>query len=299
MRESLFIGVDGGATKCIVRVEDETGQMLGREVSGPANIRLSVSQAWGSIHSALEKILNQLNIKLGDPAYHWYAGMGLAGCELSSAYESFLGVKHSFDKLVISSDAHTACLGAHAGKDGAVIIVGTGAVGFQLVANQATKVGGWGFPQDDEGGGASLGLQAVKVTLQALDGRMPLSSLASLIYARFENNLEQFVSWTNQANSTAFAGLAPMVIQQCQAGDPVAVKIMQEAVNAVNHLGDTLHAAQPDQTTILPCSLIGGIAPFMQPLLSDRLRARLAPSQLTPDAGAILLVRDYLSKGGK
>ena len=157
-----------------------------------------------------------------------------------------------------------------------------------------TKVGGWGFTHDDEGGGAWLGLQAVKITLQALDGRLPLSSLANLVYARFEDNLEQFVSWTNQANSTAFAELAPIVIQQCQAGDPVALKIMEEAVSAVNRLGDTLHAAQPDQARILPCSLIGGIAPFMEPMLCDTLRARLSPCQLTPDAGAILLVRDYL-----
>jgi len=299
MTKSLFIGVDGGATKCIVRVEDEAGQLLGRETSGPANIRLSVSKAWASIYSALDIILKPLNIKLGDPAYHWYAGMGLAGCELSSAYESFLSTKHSFNQLVISSDAHTACLGAHAGSDGAVIIIGTGTVGFQVVAHQATKVGGWGFPHDDEGGGASLGLEAVKVTLQALDGRLPFSGLANLIYARFDHHLERFVNWVNHANSTAFAELAPLVIQQYQAGDAVAINIMQEAANAINGLGDTLQAAQPDQQAMLPCALIGGVAPFIQPLLNVSLRERLVPSQLTPDAGAILLVKDYLAKGKK
>lgn len=297
MKESLYIGVDGGATKCIVRVEDESGKMLGREIGGPANIRLSVSQAWASINFALEKILNQLNIKLGDTDYHWYAGMGLAGCELSSAYESFLATKHCFKKLVISSDAHTACLGAHAGKDGAIIIIGTGVVGFQIEEKQANiKVGGWGFPHDDEGGGAWLGLQAVRVTLQGLDGRIPLSDLANLVYAQFENKMEKFVSWTNQANSTAYAELAPLVIQQFNAEDPVAVQIMQDAVNAVNSVGDTLQAAQRDKTTLLPCSLIGGIAPFMGPLLSETLHERLMPCQLTPDAGAVLLVRECKDK---
>ena len=52
MKQHLFIGVDGGATKSIVRVEDETGRLLGKEIGGPANIRLSVDQSWQSIHSA-------------------------------------------------------------------------------------------------------------------------------------------------------------------------------------------------------------------------------------------------------
>jgi len=289
--QSLFIGVDGGATKCIVRIEDETGRMLGREMSGPANIRLSVTQAWQSINLALEKILVPLSITPGDPSYHWHAGMGLAGCEVTTAYESFLNQPHYFETLVISSDAHTACLGAHSGRDGAIIIIGTGVVGFQVESGQTTKVGGWGFPHDDEGGGAWLGLEAVKETLQVLDGRQPPANLANLVYAQFENNLDDFVTWANQANSTAFAELAPLVIQQCQLGDPIARNIMKNAASAINKVGSALDASQS-----LPCSLIGGIAPFIESFLNENLRSRITPCERTPDAGAVLLVRDLLAK---
>lgn len=292
MTESLFIGVDGGASKCIVRVENKSGKLLGRETSGPANIRLSVPQAWESIHSALDKILKPLDIKLHDPAFRWHAGMGLAGCEISSAYEAFLSQDHDFETLVISSDAHTACLGAHRGEDGAIIIIGTGSVGFQVEAGETTKVGGWGFPYDDEGGGAWLGFQAVKLVLQMLDGRLPPSDLARRIYAKFENDLELFISWVNQANSTAFAELAPFVIQQVEAGDPAALALMYEAASAINRIGEALSSAQSAHQ--LPCSLVGGIAPFIEPFLSEKLRAQLVPCQLTPDAGATLLLRDYL-----
>ena len=35
---------------------------------------------------------------------------------------------HPFRTAVITTDAHAACIGAHGGKDGGVIIAGTGAV---------------------------------------------------------------------------------------------------------------------------------------------------------------------------
>ncbi len=155
-----------GQQKCTVRVEDEAGRLLGRETSGQANIRLSVSHAWQSIYTALEKILLPLNIALRDKRFCFHAGMGIAGCEIPVAYQAFLNQAHSFTTLVVTSDAHTACLGAHGGNDGAIIIVGTGVVGFQVESQHTVKVGGWGFPHDDEIGACTRALHAVGMTLQ-------------------------------------------------------------------------------------------------------------------------------------
>lgn len=293
MTQTFFVGVDGGATKCIVRVEDEQGNVLGREISGSANINISVTQAWQSIFLALEKIIKPLAISL--EGNRWHVGMGMAGCEVKQAYHEFLNQPHPFETLKVSSDAHIACLGAHNGKDGSIIIIGTGAVGLQVELGQTHKVGGWGFPHDDQGGGAWLGLEAVKVTLQALDKRRPFSGLALEVYNFFHKNLDDLVTWANQANSTAFAELAPLVIKQSQTKDGVAIQVMQEAAKSIDNISFALEAARLNPSHPLPCSLIGGIASFMQPFLNDKLRGRLMPCKLTPDAGAILLVKNYLS----
>lgn len=295
MTQTFFIGVDGGATKCIVRIEDEAGRLVGREISGPANIRLSVDQAWSSIHSAVKNILQPLGISLSEKQYRFHAGMGLAGYEIESAYQAFLKHSHSFDTLIVSSDAHVACLGAHDGHDGAIIIIGTGTVGFQIESEHITKVGGWGFPHDDEGGGAWLGLNAIQITLQWLDNRLPVSQLAKAVYAHFEEDQERIVVWANQANSTAFAELAPIVIKQCEAGDKTAIQLMQKAAAAIDVIGDALERSQLAEKHPLPCALIGGISPFIQSYLTAKLRERLFPCQSTPDAGAILLVRNALT----
>ncbi len=43
------------------------------------------------------------------------------------------------------TDAHAACIGAHNGADGAIIIIGTGVVGYQTQNGEGVQVGGWGF----------------------------------------------------------------------------------------------------------------------------------------------------------
>lgn len=289
MAQSLFVGVDGGATKCIVRVEDEVGNVLGQEISGPANIRISVDQAWQSIRGALNKILSDHSSQ-----YELHAGMGLAGCELQEVYQIFLQRQHSFKSLVVTSDAHIACLGAHGGQDGAIIIAGTGMAGYQICQGKVSKVSGWGFPYDDEGGGAWIGLRAVMQTFQWLDGRRKASALNQAIYQHFQKDSERLINWANLANSTAFAELAPLVIQHSEAGDVNATQILQEAAYAIDKVGDALQAAQPDPKKILPCTLIGGVARFLRPLLAEPLKSRLQSSVADPVQGAVMLVREHV-----
>src|SRR5437764_1049925 len=66
-----------------------------------------------------------------------------------------------------------ANLGAHAGGDGGIVIVGTGSIGFARVGEEVYTIGGYGFPVSDEGSGADLGLSAIRRSLWARDGRTP------------------------------------------------------------------------------------------------------------------------------
>lgn len=291
----FFVGVDGGATKAVVRLEDEAGNLLGRVTGGPANIRLSVDKTWDAINTSLSQLLQSEGLSLSDESYQFHVGMGLAGCEVTSACDDFLARAHPFKTLVLSSDAHAACLGAHHGHDGAIIIVGTGVVGYQQYHGVISKVGGFGFPQDDEGGGAWIGLQAASLTLKSLDGRYKGSALTEKVYAGFNKHLDEFVSWLNEANSTQFATLAPLVVEAASAGVDDALNIMQRAAMAVDSVSNALLAAQKGKS-ILPCVLIGSVAPYLQPYLGDALRERLRTAKAMPDEGAIQLVREYLTK---
>src|SRR3990167_2922498 len=216
--------------------------------------------------------------------------MGLAGCEVVSAYHAFLQQhSHFFHTLHVTSDAYTACLGAHGGLDGAIIISGTGSTGLQIQNGFTTKVGGWGFPHDDEGGGAWLGLQAVKSALHSLDGRLSSSRLAEAIYAHFKDQNE-FIQWINHANSTNYAELAPIVIQCAKDGEEIAIHLLQQAAQAIETLANVLLSKQSPSHS-LPLALIGSVGHHLLPYLSLSLRKYLTPCQTTPDSGAIFLIR--------
>ena len=295
MANDIFIGIDGGGSQSKVRIEDGAGNLLSQAIGGPANIRLSVEGAWHSIHAALEEALQPLNLRLENKNHRFHAGIGLAGCEVPEAVHAFLNYPHPFTTLELKSDAHIACVGAHQGASGAIIIVGTGVVGYQVEAGLGTRVSGWGFPHDDEGGGAWLGLEATRLTLQWLDHRMEKSPLAEDIFAYFNQDIEQFVTWANRATSTEFARLAPIVINHSQQEEVAAVRLMKKAAHAIDKIDQAL-AKKRIQKKTLPCCLLGGIAPFIQPWLHADLQASFVARQGDANTGAILMIREQVKK---
>lgn len=308
MQQSFYIGVDGGATKTIVRVEDQEGKLLGRMTSGPANIRLSIEEAWHSIDTALSAILQENHLTLGNPEHHFHAAMGLAGSESKNALTIFQAQPHQLNTLLVTSDAFIACYGAHQSADGALLVAGTGSVGLQLQAGKITQVGGHGFPFDDAGGGSWIGLQALQLILKLLDARIdtyacsalfaetiinfiltnePPSSSAKFSYASHDGIPEKLQTYLYQASPAHLASIAPLVIKLAAAQDITAIKILTAAAHELDLLAAALLSKQLNPAAPLPCAMIGGIAPFIKPYLSSTLTSRLVPPQASPDAGAI------------
>ncbi len=288
----IFVGVDGGGTKTIARVEDAEGALLGQGRGGPANVRLSVEGSWQSVLEAVAQALASAGLELGDERYRFHCGVGLAGTEVSSASTAFIATPHPFARLQLRSDGYISCLGAHGGEDGAIIAVGTGVVAYQVQAGREVQVSGWGFPHDDLGGGSWLGLQALRLTLQWLDGRHGSSPLLASVYAHFDQDLPRMVAWACEAKATQFAQLAPLVIDQARSGTALARELIQQAADEIDRVGEAL--SQRASGEALPCCLLGGIAPFVEPWLGTALRARLTPPQLDAAQGALLMIRRSL-----
>lgn len=289
MIKDIYIGIDGGGTRCKARVEDAEGSLLGEGEGGPANIRLSVNQSWQSILQAVRQALQPAGITLVNKQYRFHLGCGLAGTEVPAAVSAFLGAPHPFATLKLKSDAYTACLGAHNGEDGAIIIIGTGVVGLRIQGEKNVQVGGWGFPHGDEGGGAWLGLEAVRLTLQAADGRISFSPLLKEILNRFDGDLPRFVSWANASCSTQFAEIAPMVVNAAQKEDPFAVTLIKKAAGEIGRIAETL--GQNFSQTAFPISLFGGVSSYIKPWLNKTLRDRITQPKADAIFGALCLVR--------
>lgn len=279
---ALRLGVDGGGTGCRARVETAEGEVLGQGLAGPATTRLGIEQAWASVRTAMEAAIAEAELRPEDIA-GIAAGVGLAGVGRKGALEALRALPHPFASIVFISDGLAACLGAHGGRDGAIVIAGTGSIGIGRVAGRDLRVGGYGFPISDEGSGADLGLQAVRLALRARDGRIEPTALLREVMARFKDDPAEAVAWMDRATATDYAAFAPLVMRHADQGDAAGRRIVQDAAGQI----DALVRALFDQGAPR-VALLGGLSSAIEPWLSPDVRRRLKPAEGDAVSGAII-----------
>ncbi|AEH90218.1 N-acetylglucosamine kinase [Mesorhizobium opportunistum] len=288
-RSEYFLGVDGGGTGCRARIEDADGTVLGQGLSGPATTRLGIDAAWASIAGAFDAAVEEAGFGPADTA-RVSAGIGLAGIGRKGALEALRAIAHPFASIDFVSDGVGACLGAHSGQDGAIVIAGTGSIGLGFVEGRDLRVGGYGFPISDEGSGADLGLKAVQLALRAHDGRHERTALLAEVMQRFEGDPMEAVAWMDRASATDYAVLAPMVMRHADQGDPAGRRIVQSAAEQIDTLVRVLFEKGAPRVTLL-----GGLASPLEPWLAPDVRRRLKPADGDAVSGAIILAKRALS----
>ncbi len=286
----MFIGVDGGGTGSRARIADAEGRVLGTGIAGPAAVRLGIDRSLAAVESACRAAAAEAGLR-SEALTEMDAGVGLAGIGRKGVLEDLVSRPHPFRSVVYVNDAVIACLGAHSGRDGGIVIVGTGSVGFALVQRREVRVGGYGFPISDEGSGADLGLQAIRLALRAWDGRGLATSLTREVMARFEDDPFETVAWMDRATATDYATLAPLVMRHADAGDPVGRRIVRDAAEQVDELVRRLLECGAPRI-----ALLGGLASAMGPWLAPDVQRRLCPVEGDAVAGALHLARTAVLK---
>jgi len=294
-----LIGVDGGGTKTLVRVAGLDSDTLA-EATGPGSaLRNGAPAAWNAILSTLQSAFAQAGIAM-PPLSRMAAGMGVAGYNVAQWAADFRAQAPAFGALEIASDATTTLLGAHQGRPGAIIAVGTGTIGVALYADgREHVVDGWGFPSGDDASGAWMGLRAINHTQHVVDGRASHGALSTATVAFCETDgsvinpgrseRDVVLDWLSQADQAAFARLARLVI--AHAGDDAAARaILTQAATELELMAATL---DPDRQ--LPLALCGGLAGALHDYFSPALRQRITPARADAADGALLLVRRALS----
>jgi glucosamine kinase len=285
---TTYLGIDGGGTRCRARIEDESGHVLGEASSGPATTRIGIEKAWRSIMEATEAAAAQAQLSPKDFT-RMNAAIGLAGFGRRGAEAALKKLAHPFASRLFISDGMAACLGAHSGADGAIVVAGTGSVGLGLMDGREIRIAGYGFPVSDEGSGADIGLQVVRLALRAADRRFELTPLLSEVLAAFDSDPYQAVAWSEEARAADYAAFAPIVIRHANFGDPVGRRIVERAADAIGDLLDLFLARVIDRL-----SLVGGLSDAITPWLTPDLRDRLKLPEADAAAGALLVARGRL-----
>ncbi|TAL96092.1 MAG: ATPase [Paraburkholderia sp.] len=276
MTSDLYlIGVDGGGSGTRLVLGDIHGAELAQAAGGPSGLGLGVERAWLAIEAACRDAFAAAGLELD-----WsrcVLGCGLAGVNNRDWLAAFHDHAPEVAGLAVESDAYTTLLGAHGGAHGVVVALGTGSVAAAADGGGPWRIAsGFGFPSGDEASGAWLGLRAVVYAQQALDGRVPHDAFAQALLDRVDaQDRDSLIVWLCAANQTAYASLAPVVLQHCT--HPFAARLLAQAGAEIAKMIDAL-----DPRGTLPVALCGGLGeplrPYVPASYHGRLRTPLADS---------------------
>ncbi|MBQ4888586.1 ATPase [Shewanella sp. UCD-FRSSP16_17] len=287
----LFIGIDGGGSKCRATIYSPKMGVIGTGVAGRANPLHGLEQTFESIRQSTDLAIADANLTQAD-IKTLVAGLGLAGVNVPRLYQLINEWQHPFAHMYLTTDLHTACIGAHNGEDGAVIITGTGSCGYAHVGEQSLLVGGHGFALGDKGSGAWLGQQAAEHALLNLDGFAQDSQLTQLILAHFNvSDAIGIVENLAGQSSSTYAKLARLVIQSAEQGDVVAIEIVKQGAKYISDMARKLFTLEPRRF-----SMIGGLAEPLQKWLDSDVGQQVQPALAQPEIGAILFAQQQYSK---
>ena len=253
--EVVYVGIDGGGSTCKARVRGPGVEGTG--IAGPAHPFQDMPRL--------------------------VAGVGLAGVNVPRYYDLMAHWQHPFAELHLTTDIHIACLSAHGGADGAVIVAGTGSVGYSCIDGVTSSYGGHGFPLGDKGSGAWMGLEAVRAALLTLDGLGPETTLLPAIEKHLGVRGLDVIDNLSRAGSRDFGALAPLVLEAAERGDAVATAIVRDGASYLDDMAAAMLA-----TGARSVCLLGGLAGKIRRWMRSDLMQYLADPLQEADYGALL-----------
>ena len=280
-----YVGVDGGGTSCRARICDNSDRLLGEAKTGSANILLGVEVAMASIQDAITNAAAQAGLSHVHYS-HMRVGLALAGAEQKEAWYAFKQLSHPYASMTLNTDAYGACLGAWAGKDGAILIAGTGSCGILIADGQQRVFGGREFPISDQGGGAMMGLNLIQQVLLGTEGIVSFTPLAQAVMQTFSHDVDQVVSWSKTARPCDYGQFSPLVFEYAAKNDTLAIQVLKQTAAEVEMLLSALFRAGAKQV-----ALMGSIGEHIVPWLSPPFQAHLVAAQGDAMAGALLMTK--------
>jgi len=226
---SLFLAIDAGGTKTRGVLADET-RILANAVTGSIKLmRVGEAEASSRLQAMLSDISSSAGVNLGDIAK---TCVGIAGATIDAVREWLsreLGKSLGGDFLIVGDDEIALDAAFHGGP-GILIIAGTGSNILGRGADGAIyHAGGWGPALGDEGSGFWIGQEALRAGFWARDRNVPTTLLTEIGKFWGTKSIGEIVEMANARPGPDFPVLAPLVARCADAGDELAVAVLQRA----------------------------------------------------------------------
>ena len=305
MIDPLFLGVDGGGTSTTAWLADRHGEILGRGVGGPSNVKaVGESAALAALDGSIRLAFASAGLEVGRVAV---ACLGLAGFdrpEDKTLLQTWAVGSSRWGRLILVNDGDLVIAAGTPEGWGAGLIAGTGSIAVGRDRDGRTsRAGGWGPLIGDEGSGYAVTLAALRLVARRADGRDPsanpaltravcsalgIESTAGLIAAVYRGGVDR----------ARLAALAPVVVASAEDDPSIFTEILRPAGMELALMVDAVARSLNLRRGILPLALAGGFllrCPYVANVMVDRLSALgydvSARPVADPVEGALALAR--------
>jgi N-acetylglucosamine kinase-like BadF-type ATPase len=287
-----FLGADGGGTKTRAVCIDEKKRILARFETGASN---PYSVGFSKSAGLLSEFISEINEKYKLSG----AVLGIAGCSnINTAAKLKNRIKNRFNfPIEIKGDVETAHYGALAGKEGALLIIGTGAVVFLNTGKEFIKIGGYGKAIGDEGGAYSIARKGFNAISKLIDGRLKDDVLHELAEELDVLQRDKLITFVNAENIARYAG---RFIECARGGSKFCMRAIDEEAAEVAALINT--ALKKYSGGSLPIVFSGGLSNnlFYKRLIKSKIKKTngllFKNARYTPEYGAALFALKYFKE---
>ncbi len=271
--ESMTIGILSIHNKRITCIKDHTGKIIGTSELATG---LDLTETAGKL---LKLIKESIDLALAKQTQYDYKQQKNAKINLimqsyefeNTRHRFILFAKKHFKSVMLLPDWELTYLAAFNNTPGISLIVDKGVSLSYLQHDQLKKLGGWKFPLYDLGGENWLGVQTIRHTIEAVEGYIPMSELASMVLAKFNGKIERVVEvcFKGTKDADVYCLFTELLLRCYFAHDPAAKAIITKGCHAIKRL---INRADEIIGKKLAISLTGSLTDIYTPFLdADRL----------------------------
>ncbi|HEX2187248.1 MAG TPA: BadF/BadG/BcrA/BcrD ATPase family protein [Longimicrobiaceae bacterium] len=304
MTPRFLAGVDGGGTKTLVALADESGRELARR-TGPAGLvdPRHPEVAAQTVASVVREAMRGAG--LDAPLEVLCAGLaGVGNLAEREAVRQALLASGVAARVEVVTDGQTALEGALGGGAGILLISGTGSVAYGRGEDgRVERSGGWGMVVGDEGSGFAIGRAGLVAALRSVDGRGPETRLLPLFLELLGvEDVHGIPPWAGRSAKAEIAALATHVIRAAGDGDAVALRLVDDEARALAEHAAALRCRLDPWSGAVPVVFHGGVlgTALFSGLVEQALAGadpslRVAPPVADAVAGALRFARALLA----
>ena len=224
---NAVLGIDGGGTRTRASIVDGEQVLAFAEDGSIKRLRVGATAAEANLRALLKDVFEQAALN-GVKA----ASAGVASSSMPGVKEWITAVFKDFgvERSEVVGDEVIALDGAFKGGPGILQIAGTGSNCIGRAPDGGREsAGGWSSRLGDEGSGYWIGLHAVRRALNALDREDPTRILEVVGEIWGTKTIDELVNLGDSTPGPDFAALAPAINELAEAGDAVALGVLQQA----------------------------------------------------------------------